>query len=602
MSDQREIWLKNLRAMKSPSPLLKFGHSGKPKFRFFRLSNDLKVLHWESKNKTADQTQVEIGKIKSIKYGQRTEKFLRNNRKDLEHLSFSVFFSSAFASGATGSTGAVKQDTLDLVCRDEKEFQLWAHTLVAMHEGHIEQSIMEEAAQMPPLVAQRSLNSLEPTHSRQMSSRADLNDHRVEETNDVYMFGWGEWGQTAFGADVPLTPAPKLVESLLGKGVTQVASGWSHTAVLLESGAVWQSGNRLATGLENDMYIPQPTTITEQHGVISVVCGAFHTLALTVKGQVFSWGCNFHGQLGHGHNTDVKQPTLIEHFKNTANTTITKLSAGGQSSMALSDQGDVYTWGCGKHGNLGHNDEKDRDIPTIVDDLKGAGTVKIAAGGDFMFACAERESYAWGGNTSGQLGLGHENQQLRPHVNSALRGNRVLDISCGTAHAVAIVYISKLDKPVLYSWGSNVAGQTGHGNKSVVSKPSSVMSMANDDITIVEVACGDLHTCVRTANGNVYSCGNNNFGQLGLGNSMSVSEFSLIPLFKDKEARAVVCGGEHTAVLTARAWISDSEAKECMNCKAAFTFVNRKHQYVGMGQRERGREGERERGRVGLAM
>ena len=75
--------------------------------------------------------------------------------------------------------------------------------------------------------------------------------------------------------------------------------------IYLETGAVWQSGNQLATGLAQDVFSPQPTSITEKLGVISIACGSFHTTALTEHGHVLTWGCNFHGQLGLGHTKYV---------------------------------------------------------------------------------------------------------------------------------------------------------------------------------------------------------------------------------------------------------------------------------------------------------
>ncbi len=56
-----------------------------------------------------------------------------------------------------------------------------------------------------------------------------------------------------------------------------------------------------------------------------------------------------------------------------------------------------------------------------------------------------------------------------------------------------------------------------------------------------------------------------------------LDEFALVEFLKDKICRSVNCGGESTSILVARAWVEDSEAKECMACKSAFTFVNRKH-------------------------
>ena len=125
------------------TPLLKFGEGGKPGFRPFQLSSDLMALTWQSKNKAANKTKgqegtetceaeehgcersdriecsisrrwrrahccslpaayaasasaaalsVYIKDMKEIRYGQRTDKFKKNNRPDLENLSFSVMY------------------------------------------------------------------------------------------------------------------------------------------------------------------------------------------------------------------------------------------------------------------------------------------------------------------------------------------------------------------------------------------------------------------------------------------------------------------------------------------------------------------------------
>lgn len=102
---------------RDPTPLLKFGKGGKPGFRAFTLSPDLLALTWQSKNKAASKTRVDIKDMKEIRYGQRTEKFKKNNRPDLENLSFSIMYVDREANGAI--------ESLDLVCRDESEFQMW---------------------------------------------------------------------------------------------------------------------------------------------------------------------------------------------------------------------------------------------------------------------------------------------------------------------------------------------------------------------------------------------------------------------------------------------------------------------------------------------
>jgi len=250
---------------------------------------------------------------------------------------------------------------------------------------------------------------------------------------------------------------------------------------------------------------------------------------------------------------------------------------GGNYTAALGDDGRVYTWGSGDHGVLGHNETKDEVLPKPIQDLFGTDVTKIAAGDSHMFACTKSELYAWGWNACGQLGLGHEEDQHRPHVVESLRGNLVEDISCGAAHTVAIVLMKAFNTRQVHSWGSNSHGQTGQGKKKRLLKPAPIPELDLKRIQIVEVNAGGFHTLIRTDEGDVMSCGSNKYGQLGQETTKDLDEFQYLPSLKGKNARSVACGGEHSAVLTARAWVDDSEAKECMSCKVAFSFVNRKH-------------------------
>lgn len=322
---------------------------------------------------------------------------------------------------------------------------------------------------------------------------------------------------------------------------------------------------------------------------------------------MLTWGCGIQGQLGHGDTRDVKEPRFVEALRapqggSTAPAAepvfVSALVCGGSITAALSDEGGVWTWGSGSYGALGHNDVSDRLQPTRVSDLKGIEVQKLAAGDAHMFACTAREIYAWGWNQSSQCGLGHEEDQHRPHVIESLRGTEVKEISAGATHSFALVHIAKMRSDILFSWGSNAMGQCGQGKKTKLARPTPVPELrttgatgSSVDSPVVEVRCGANHTILRTSNGEVLATGSNRYGQCGLSASGSgkaaagagashpaqVDEFHCVDFLKDKIARSLCCGGENSSVLTARAWVEDSEATECMACKAPFTFVNRKH-------------------------
>jgi alpha-tubulin suppressor-like RCC1 family protein len=174
-----------------------------------------------------------------------------------------------------------------------------------------------------------------------------------EPTCDVYTWGWNEWGQLGHGLlvlgaesastpnitseDVALQsqnpssnssisddddiesflPMPRIVESVLGKNINDVACGWSHTVFLTDNSKVFETGSRVASCFPEDSYFPVERKITfgtnqniSSTSVLqslvskpllkSVACGSFHSVVLADNGQVFTWGNNVHGQLGHG--------------------------------------------------------------------------------------------------------------------------------------------------------------------------------------------------------------------------------------------------------------------------------------------------------------
>ena len=88
-----------------------------------------------------------------------------------------------------------------------------------------------------------------------------------------------------------------------------------------------------------------------------VACGSWHSLALSIYGDIYSWGWNEHGQLGHSASpqapSTVPLPTLIENSDNCVN--FTAISCGARHSVAVTEDGQLYTWGWNEYGQLGNS-------------------------------------------------------------------------------------------------------------------------------------------------------------------------------------------------------------------------------------------------------
>ena len=197
-----------------------------------------------------------------------------------------------------------------------------------------------------------------------------------------------------------------------------------------------------------------------------------------------------------------------------------KIDAGDYFSIALKADGTVWTWGYNVAGQLGNNSTADSLIPVQV--LGGAtgnqyltNVVQVAAGGTFdggnrYYALALRENgtvWAWGNNEYGQLGDGSVSCAYEPINVTALNGKDIVSVHAGEYHSIALTRDGEV-----YTWGHNDYGQLGLGNASiVVSTPQKVESLPE----IVSISAGKQHTMVLGADGYVYSFGDNSLGQLG---------------------------------------------------------------------------------------
>ena len=154
-----------------------------------------------------------------------------------------------------------------------------------------------------------------------------------------------------------------------------------------------------------------PSTLGGERAV-SVSAAWHHSLALTADGAVWSWGNGYHGRLGHGDNQAQLLPKKIEAFTGQR---VVAVSAGSDHSLALTADGAVWSWGSGAVGKLGHGDTQDQLLPKKVEAFAGRRVVAVSAGQHHSLALtADGAIYAWGLGESGCLGHGEDlsHQQL----------------------------------------------------------------------------------------------------------------------------------------------------------------------------------------------
>ncbi|KAJ0409258.1 hypothetical protein P43SY_006755 [Pythium insidiosum] len=171
---------------------------------------------------------------------------------------------------------------------------------------------------------------------------------------------------------VNVQSSPRLVELPVPQSVVQISASKFHTVALNASGEVFAwgfgKGGRLGTGTEFEYVThvePTRLSLLKDIPIARVAAGENHTVALSRSGQVFSWGSNSFGQLGHQLKTCSHEsrltPKRIDAFRGM--TMIDIAASGCHSGAICGDDGSVFTWGLNKRGQLGRKDGFGSDQP-----------------------------------------------------------------------------------------------------------------------------------------------------------------------------------------------------------------------------------------------
>eukprot|EP00591_Stephanopyxis_turris_P011504 CAMPEP_0195529978 /NCGR_PEP_ID=MMETSP0794_2-20130614/32665_1 /TAXON_ID=515487 /ORGANISM="Stephanopyxis turris, Strain CCMP 815" /LENGTH=223 /DNA_ID=CAMNT_0040661369 /DNA_START=153 /DNA_END=821 /DNA_ORIENTATION=+ len=161
----------------------------------------------------------------------------------------------------------------------------------------------------------------------------------------------------------------------------------------------------------------------------------------------------------------------------------------------------VFSWGRGEDGQLGIGDTSDQDSPTYVDALRGVGVAQITCGsGHTVVLTTEGEVYTWGRGDDGRLGHGDNGWKYVPRIAQSLTGHVVTQVTCGSYHTAAVT-----NNGDLYTWGGGMYGKLGHGNESGHSIPKRVEGLSG--LPVSQIACGSRHTAVITTSGALYTWG-----------------------------------------------------------------------------------------------
>lgn len=241
---------------------------------------------------------------------------------------------------------------------------------------------------------------------------------------------------------------------------------------------------------------------------------------------------------------------------------VTKIASGNDHTVALTKNGNIFTWGCAEQGQLGRimgcfasrGGRRGLDYilnPKQVRDRKrGLKFKDVFCGSYSTFAVAQDDSvYAWGLNNYGQLGTGDVETLYAPAKVESLASlsDKCIRIASGQHHTIVLDASGKV-----YAMGRAEYGRLGLG-ENVKETSTPVQVTALDSNPIREIACGEAVSLAVSSKGDLYSWGFGSCLQLGTGED----EDEFLPtrvegknLQSDlHEVLGVAAGGQHTAML-----------------------------------------------------
>ena len=242
----------------------------------------------------------------------------------------------------------------------------------------------------------------------------------------------------------------------LASGVTAISAGYDHACALVSAGGVKCWGSNQFGQLGNGATKNSSTAVAVAglaSGVTAISAGYDHACAVVSGGGVKCWGNNALGQLGDGTTTASSKPVDVTGLTSG----VTAIAAGNGYSCALAAGSVVKCWGDNTSGQLGNGATTASSKPVDVTGL-ASGVTAIAAGNGFTCALAAGgAAKCWGNNASGQLGDGTTTNRSAPVDVSGLASG-VTAISAGSDHTCALVTSGGVK-----CWGGDSSGQLGLG-------------------------------------------------------------------------------------------------------------------------------------------
>jgi alpha-tubulin suppressor-like RCC1 family protein len=305
-----------------------------------------------------------------------------------------------------------------------------------------------------------------------------------------------------------------------------------------------QTKLHLNTGLEVSHYSKEELGFLgrRERSKWTISAGWYHSLFLDDQGEVLTCGVNARGQLGLGHTQSEKTPQPIKSFRIGP---IIAIAGGGRHSLILNNQGETFIFGNYRDLTINHI-ETYHCLPKIIEAVDLGKIKALATGAAHSLLLNHRgQVFSFGSNDSGQLGLGDNKYRDVPTLMTSLILDEIIAIASRQDHSLLLNKQGRV-----YSCGNNGKGQLGRGELKVNFDQSLPLLISSLKIgSIIAISAGGSHSLICNSHGQVFSFGDNHYGQLGLGDRNNRSIPTLITHYGSEKIIAISAGRAHSLLL-----------------------------------------------------
>ncbi len=364
----------------------------------------------------------------------------------------------------------------------------------------------------------------------------------------------------------------RIVQVAAGGGLVRVA----HSLFLTSLGRVMSCGTgqygALGHGYSGGKQLPdmlRPQYIQALAGIrcVCVAAGELHSAAVSVDGDLYTWGDGFCGQLGHGDKGPCVAPQQVTRG-GLEDECVANVALGARHSLAVTEDGEVFSFGLGHFGVLGRSYTPYDHEPTGAldgmadEDLENYGFVGeqqqqqdqrpgagVAADGDgeadnaynFDEVMAHLDLIT-------NIKLKDSSDQCIPKVIDSLEGVNIIGVSAGHRHSLFLD-----NQGYLYSCGTGVTGCLGHGDNQSLRVPMRIKDFDDRHVKIIQMSAGVDMSMAVSSTGDVYAWGKTDGGRLGLGTEKSrvnvPTKVKVVSDGRPVKAVDVECGYVHSVIV-----------------------------------------------------